>query len=187
MLANEADLNSLSTEDLLVFRIVGGCSDDLLRKKFLRLSNPSLSDIAKEAATWEGVRRSLVTYDMSPSLNKQSQDTAQKKPRCPNCSSNQHPDGKACPAKDKTFNICGKTGHFGRTRQGKLICRLAPADTTKVPVVVARAVARLSPRLLLLLRIKRPSLLCSFHNETSRALPGTLRAPRPHHSPSLLW
>jgi len=131
-LANEADLNSLSTEDLLVFRIVGGCSDDLLREKFLRLSNPSLSDITTEAATWEGVRRSLATYDQTPTVNRQAQDGAQqKKPRCPNCSANQHLDGKPCPAKDKTCNICGKTGHFGRTRQGKLICRSAPAETPK--------------------------------------------------------
>ena len=59
MLANEADLNSLSTEDLLVFRIVGGCSDDLLREKFLRLSNPSLSDITTEAARHMGGRAPL--------------------------------------------------------------------------------------------------------------------------------
>ena len=133
-LANEADLNSLSTEDLLVFRIVGGCSDTLLREKFLQLSNPSLSDITTEAATWEGVRRSLATYDATPtsSVHKQSQDTVKKsQPRCPNCSSNQHLEGKSCPAKDKTCNICGKVGHFGRTRQGKLICRSAPADTPK--------------------------------------------------------
>ena len=125
-------LNSLSTEDLLVFRIVGGCSDDLLREKFLRLRNPSLTDITSEAAAWEGVRRSLATYETAPtpSINKQSQD-AVKKPRCPNCSSGQHTEGKPCPAKDKTCNICGKVGHFGRTRQGKLICRSAPSDTPK--------------------------------------------------------
>ena len=133
LLANEADLNSLSTEDLLVFRIVGGCSDELLREKFLRLRSPSLTDITSEAAAWEGVRRSLATYETAaptPSINKQSQD-AVKKPRCPNCSSGQHTEGKPCPAKDKTCNICGKVGHFGRTRQGKLICRSAPSDTPK--------------------------------------------------------
>ena len=84
----------------------------------------------KSIATWEGVHRSLATYDTTPSLHNQSQDVV-KKPRCPNCSSNQHMEGKPCPAKDKTCNICGKIGHFGRTRQGKLICRSAPAETPK--------------------------------------------------------
>ena len=134
LLANEASLDTLTTEDLLVFRIIGGCTDDLLKEKFLRLSAPSLSDITKEAAKWEGVRRSMATYNVSPqpALSQQQQQQPPK-PRCPNCSSAVHTNRKACPAKDKTCNICQKTGHFGRTRQGKLICRSAPQGTPTLP------------------------------------------------------
>ena len=132
MLENEANILALTPDNIRVFRLMGAITDPFLKEKFLELQDPTVDDVVKEAAQWEGVRRSMdINKGTSASVNKlqqgkkgtSSSSTPPSGPRCPNCSSGVHPNRVECPAKNCSCNICQKKGHFSCTRQGHLICR----------------------------------------------------------------
>ena len=170
MLENEANILALTPDDIRVFRLMGVVTDPFLKEKFLELKDPTVDDLVKEAARWEGVRRSMslnkggatavVNRQQQSGKGASSPSSSPSGPRCPNCSSGKHPEGVECPARHRTCNICHKKGHFSRTRQGHLICRSPQAKDH--PKFLARAVQQ----------------------EPSGSAPAPAPTPAPAHAPA---
>ena len=145
MLGGEANLSGLKTEDIIVFRLIGGCKDSFLKEKFLKLKNPTLAELKKEATEWEGVRRSMGTtklqasesqarwqpqskYSKSkngpknasrPSNSSPHKSTQLPQGACKRCGYPKHdPAGRPCPAIEKYCDACGTKGHFSSVRGG---------------------------------------------------------------------
>ena len=70
MLENEANILALTPDDIRVFRLMGAVTDPFLKEKFLELQDPTVDDLVKEAAQWEGVRRSMNLNKGTASVNK---------------------------------------------------------------------------------------------------------------------
>ena len=139
-LANEASVSTITPQEIVGFRLLSAVTDAFLKEKFLELENPTFDDILKEAAKWSGVRKGMETLKAGsapggvvaaqqqknkPQRKKgrgKGQGQGQGKP-CGSCSGQQHPQGVECPAKHVTCNICNRTGHYARTRNGKILCR----------------------------------------------------------------
>ena len=143
LLSGEACLSSLKTEDIIVFKLIGGCTDSFLREKFLKMKNPTLADLKKEATEWEGVRRSMGTAQklqpsqtcvsaVKPTKYSQSKGQQQQQPKsksqkdqsqkqgrnCARCGFPAHIGDRPCPALEKLCDRCGIKGHFDKVRGG---------------------------------------------------------------------
>ena len=57
--ALEADLASMSADDILLYQIVSSCVDDDLKVKFLRLKEPALTDIEREYQAYEAGNQAM--------------------------------------------------------------------------------------------------------------------------------
>ena len=109
-----------------------------------------MEEVLAEAARWTGYRKSLNTLKpgaASPATiaSQRQTGTKPKKPKakkgqgqgqaqpggksCGNCSSTvEHPKGVECPARTVICKICGKMGHYARTRNGTMLCRSPEAQ-----------------------------------------------------------
>ena len=79
MLGGEANISGLKTEDIIIFRLIGGCKDSFLKEKFLKLKSPTLAELKKEATEWEGVRRSMGSTKLHASQEAQARWQPQSK------------------------------------------------------------------------------------------------------------
>lgn len=68
-LASEADLTALTLPQILVFRNIMGTTDRELQERFLRLVEPTLDGLAREAASFEGAKHSQGRLDGTASVN----------------------------------------------------------------------------------------------------------------------
>ena len=154
LLGGEADLSGLKTEDILIFRLIGGCTDTFLREKFLKMKSPTLAELKKEATEWEGVRRSMGASKLKSVKDDQSYAQKQTRyskgkgtnPNQPSANNDAHQSGKCkrcgypphsangppCPAKERTCDRCGEKGHFafvrGGPNSGAQICTRKPRE-----------------------------------------------------------
>ena len=96
MLDNEANILALTPDDIRVFRLMGAITDPFLKEKFLELQNPTVDDLVKEAARWEGVRRSMNLNKGGPVVNRQQQQQGKRGATTPTAL--QAPDVLTAPA-----------------------------------------------------------------------------------------
>ena len=58
-LGEEADLHSLRVEELYVFRVIAGVSEEKLRDRFFKLTEPTMKDIMREGSSHEAAKNIL--------------------------------------------------------------------------------------------------------------------------------
>jgi len=137
----EADLFNLSTEDLYIFRIIGGCTDDTIKRKLLKLDNPTLQDIEKEILAYEVASNALQNLNDRRSFANRvrsgngrgygrghgrgggrgrhpgsqggwTKQSLKAAGKCLRCGSTDHPSN-SCPRRENLVcNICRKKGHL---------------------------------------------------------------------------
>jgi hypothetical protein len=118
-LGDEAELPGLNVDDMYVFRMICGCSDQRLKEKFLKLESPTLEDLHKESELYEMAKRALKAFDKGSSLNGQSYVKRVKasdfQGKCYGCGQAHHESKeKECKAWGKVCHRCNKKNHFAR-------------------------------------------------------------------------
>jgi len=115
----EADLSSLSVDELLTFRLISGTSDKALLTKFLRLEDPSLADIENTARAYEAANIALLGLSGPAKAAAVSKGTRPKasvtlkdmKGRCLACGDRNHKFSE-CTKREKLFcEKCKKKFH----------------------------------------------------------------------------
>ena len=131
-LGTEADLNSLTTDDVLSFRVLSGMNDDTLFEKIDEMSPPpDFKGIMKRVSTYEGTQAAKKSIHQLPTSstaakvaqtkggkpkNQQSQKTRAMitpeslRGRCGRCGHGRHTT-RDCPRNDLTCYTCGKPNH----------------------------------------------------------------------------
>ena len=144
---NEADLGSLTLDEIYVFRILSGLSDQKLKEKLLELKSPTLAKLIEEATDIEVARRNLkassaegasvavakISRELQGSQSRgrtgnrgKSEARHPTEGRCGKCGNSLHEEGYTCPAdvEGRRCHNCGKKGHFFKARRGgTIICR----------------------------------------------------------------
>jgi hypothetical protein len=132
---NEADLASLTLDEIYIFRIMSGLVDAKLKEKLLELKSPTLAALITEAADYEVARRNLKastgeSSGASAKFSRQERDKRSKSkggqsgagPSCGKCGNREHEEGRPCPAAERNCNSCNRRGHFSKTRRGVPLC-----------------------------------------------------------------
>ena len=132
---DEAELETLKTDDLYVFRVICGTVDKKLRERFLKLKNPTLKDLEEEATVHEMCRRSVKACDNAQGGGKSSAAAAVTPAscnqvsldhlvgKCPRCGNKPHKGGSVkCPMMSKVCDNCQKSGHVARGPNGIIVC-----------------------------------------------------------------
>ena len=139
-MAAEADLASLTVDELHCFRYISSCQDKKLRDKMLKVEKPTLTELNKVIKTYERVNATCTALDegqQAHSSSKVKQVTSKPDPRmkhskatadrdnkprkCYACGSSDHLRN-ICPKKDDTCKYCTRKGHqeaVCRTKQWK--------------------------------------------------------------------
>ena len=122
--ARFAELSQIKIEDLIVFQIIRGTTNQELKSRFLKLKEPTLKDLKEEAMQYEIGQRTLRSCNQGNPNQVVTKQIKGLEGRCSRCgSSKQHEQGQQCPAKDKKCNNCGKLGHFATARDGTQVCQ----------------------------------------------------------------
>ena len=125
-LGDESELPSLGVDDLYVHRMISGCIDTELKKKFLKLQDPTLEEMLHESSVHEATKRSLKATNDGRHKNGNSGKLAtvkgDLKNKCYSCGEDRHASGQTCSAKNKTCRQCGKTGHVATSKSGQQVC-----------------------------------------------------------------
>ena len=130
----EADLASMTVDELYSFLWIRATTDSGLKEKFLRLESPSLEDLERTARAHEIAKVSLNAETTSSTVNYtgtkpkgpprfQRQFSKKKKPgaslsksqlkgKCHRCGRGPHQNPDDCPHVKSTCRICGKIGHI---------------------------------------------------------------------------
>jgi hypothetical protein len=131
---NEADLAALSVDEMYVFRVLSGLSDNKMKEKLLELKSPSLAALIAEATDIEVARRNLTAAGASDSQARFSRQEDKRRdnrsksrgppagPKCPDCGNREHEEDYPCPAASRSCHHCKKKGHFNKPRGGAPIC-----------------------------------------------------------------
>lgn len=123
----EADLQHLTMDDIYVFRYICGTTDSTLKERFLKIEDPNLDKLKKEAHTYEVAAQALkamgekvATAAKVTNKSHKKQQYAEKKGRvsrddlrgkCFRCGSSDH--YKNCPREEFIVcKKCGKDGHL---------------------------------------------------------------------------
>jgi hypothetical protein len=144
---DEADLQTLTVDDIYVFRYVCGSCNNELQKKFLRLLNPTLNDLQREVRAYEVAANVIKELDHPATVNKVSARTSTKMPyrkkedikgRCFRCGSPDHTADCPIPKADLLCENCGKTGHVSSVcmsfrRPKQTLLSPAPPGGTRPP------------------------------------------------------
>ena len=142
----EAELNSLSSDDLYVLRLVTGTSDMRLREEFLRQAKPTHENLRQIAMAWESASlvETSMTTDSAAAAGITSYKKNKSKPPQPSGMMNPHdlkgkcyrcgePKGKHapndCPAKNEVCKKCSKTGHYTTVCTGGRIYHRSKSHT----------------------------------------------------------
>ncbi|KAG1706172.1 Carcinine transporter [Nymphon striatum] len=83
----EADLHSLDISSLYIYRYITGVTDSTLRERFLKLENPTLDQLKKEARAYEIGKQAATAMDNDATVSKISHITGRQKSKV-----NQHPN-----------------------------------------------------------------------------------------------
>jgi hypothetical protein len=131
---NKADLAALSVDEMYVFRVLSGLSDNKMKEKLLELKSPSLAALIAEAPDIEVARRNLKASGASDSQARCSRQEDRRRdnrsksrgppagPKCPDCGNREHEEDYPCPAASHSCHHCKKKGHFNKARGGAPIC-----------------------------------------------------------------
>lgn len=112
----EADLGQLGVEQLYIFRYITGVTDVKLRERFLKLQNPSLEDLKREARTYEVGTQAAKAMDRNSAriakIDNKFNKSGQR--RESNKSKNRKPERfkgmcHRCGSKEHMANSCNKT------------------------------------------------------------------------------
>ena len=127
----EADLGALGIEGMYVFRYFTGVTDVKLRERLLKLENPTLEDLKREARAYEVGSQAAKAMDQDFKEVKASQVTDRNKNLvskypsgrkpipdnlkgvCHRCGSKEHTHWRRCPKKSNEVQCteCKKLGH----------------------------------------------------------------------------
>lgn len=137
VLGQDADLESISVDDLFVMRLVTGTSDGKLKEEFLRHEKPTRSSFvllaqARESAA--NIEKSMQKPPTNIQIEAVSSYKKFKGSRHPKRRSWKDLEGKCyrcgktcsdydsgeCPAKSEDCHKCGKTGHFSKVCMGRV-------------------------------------------------------------------
>ena len=128
---DEADLASLTVDDLYVMRYLTGISDTKLQIEFLKESAPDTKKLAEIAQTYEMAKRYVKAMGPTSNFNQPHKDKKKQgsskntssapsqnlarqlagEGKCLRCGK-QKKDNHACKAENLECKNCGKTGHF---------------------------------------------------------------------------
>ena len=120
---DEADLANMTIDDIYVFRILMGTTDQELLKRFMKLKEPTLKDILKEGEDYEiymrnqkmtaGPTMATVAAVMQQSLTQDQALALYKslKGKCMGCGKPKHETRQACSQYGKTCSKCQKLNH----------------------------------------------------------------------------
>lgn len=106
---DEADLAALTTEQLYIFRYIGGCSDHKLKEKFLKVETPSLLEMDRIARAYEVANLTMKAIEQPTKANKTYQKMKGQKDGKPDQNADQRSALKQS-LKGKCFR-CGKGNH----------------------------------------------------------------------------
>ena len=125
----------MRTEDLYVFRLIGGCKDQRLRRNLLKLKDPTLEDILQEGEAFDVANRSIRDHEKAkPSTSVSSAKTITMdslKGRCFGCGGDRHKDRSSCKAQGTTCTTCGKKNHYARVCFGGAKSKSSTQPTNK--------------------------------------------------------
>lgn len=78
-LGNEADLASLSVDEIMIFRVITGIKEDNLFTKLMEMDNPDFEQVEKKITTWEVAQIAKKSYSEMAGSNKAKKLTQYKK------------------------------------------------------------------------------------------------------------
>ena len=111
----EADLQHLTVDQLYVFRLISGTCDMKLKEKLLKMEEPTLAEVEREARAHEAATQAMNA--MKKPVVQLNQATGKEKPewqlnaKCYSCGNKGH-IAKECKKKASlTCNYCKKKGH----------------------------------------------------------------------------
>ena len=55
---DEADIHALTNEELLLFKILAGCTDEELCQKLMKIKNPTICELEDPVTEWEVMKQS---------------------------------------------------------------------------------------------------------------------------------
>ena len=130
-MSQEANIHSVTYEDLLLFKVLSGCTDTKIQKEMLKLKEPTLKQLQALGTEWDGMKKDNKAA-INPSAQSQvSQSSNQKcghnqgqsslkqstweklKGKGKRCAQNHK--GERCKFVDAVCNTCGKKGHISPT------------------------------------------------------------------------
>ena len=134
-----------SVDEAIRDQIIEKCRDPKLRRKFLEKSSEATLTVLRETArVHEAVNTQMQSMERPEQVDKLSPNDRQakkkgtkgKKPgkerKCYRCGGTGHlPQDNSCPALDKTFNKCGKSGHFAACCETKSIKKPSGRDRSE--------------------------------------------------------
>ena len=129
-LAIEADLGSLTVDELLMFGIVSNVEEPVLSDRILRLEQPTLAAVEREISAFEislNARETEKRHFIA-AVN------TNRKP-CYRCGRRDH-DQNDCPFKEATCDYCKKKGHIATVCRAKRRDKGKPNATKQVSEVV---------------------------------------------------
>ncbi len=125
-MGDEADLDTLSVDQLHVFRYIASVQDPDLRFKFCQLREPTIQQLKELAFAHECAVRQMKLMSSSPTCvskakhmaalshaqaNKNTVSCKNLRGKCFRCGNTNHKT-KDCPRKNLTCHACGKPGHI---------------------------------------------------------------------------
>ena len=130
-LFDEADINDITDEELLLFRNLSGCRDKRLREKLLEIEVRTLDELKKFVTRWEVAKKEDKEIEKSTNVAKAAQVTSKGKSskdnggkhnsgatdrngqpyKCFRCGSTKHRIKECRVSPNVVCKNCGKTGH----------------------------------------------------------------------------
>ena len=137
-LAKEADIESLTTEDVHVHRYISGASDKKLREKFLKLEKPTLEECNRIVRAHERANYSATALDDQNKVKQikgKGKGKGKGKPATPiddkdlicfGCAGNHRKQN--CPHSETACTYCKKRGHIEKMCNAKRIKEMAEKE-----------------------------------------------------------
>ena len=121
---DEADLEDLSQDDLMVHRLLAAVRDNDLREELMKRREPTLAQILQDATAWTMAQRSAKAATKSDS-NKAAQMTTKglAPGQCTFCGLTPACRQGTCRARSSKCHNCNKQGHW-KEYKGILLCPL---------------------------------------------------------------
>lgn len=128
-LRRQADIETLSADEMEVFRIICGISNKDLREKILKLDNPTLEQVEKEALVFESTQANLKACNKQQGAATAARVSGTDGPQagslkdvCNKCGHTGPTHKKEdCPASGSLCSYCKQQGHW-KSNKGLALC-----------------------------------------------------------------